>query len=310
MIRDLSAESASTLRKDFKIRGLGEPHQKDKLSCVSLRHQIREGRSQGYKESQTIERCTKKDKLSDRVLVRNLSERGGTGKLRSYWEDAIQVIVEPKGDYNVVYAIRPEHDKNGKMRIVHKNILMPCDALLKDCTKQPTRKPPKITLFMKDGEGEVSSESSNDEFEGFTQAQLRSISREETDKKNTKVDTTPTNKKNMDFQVEESAGIREDIDSCDIEDAIRKDRERCNREDKKDRTREVGRMNKDSRYTGEGEKRRCETGGRRYGNRDNGSDNRKVYNMRKRNRKFVKSESCSNYICRGWSSGLLKRGYS
>ena len=60
----------------------------------------------------------------DRVLIRNLSERGRTGKMRSYWEEQIYIIVCSIGNDPVVYKIRPEHDSKGKTRIVHHNILM------------------------------------------------------------------------------------------------------------------------------------------------------------------------------------------
>jgi transposase InsO family protein len=65
----------------------------------------------------------------DRVLIRNLSERGGPGKLRSYWEDKIHVVVQ-KREGIPVYVLRPEGCLiDGKRRILHRNLLLPCDSL-------------------------------------------------------------------------------------------------------------------------------------------------------------------------------------
>ena len=43
--------------------------------------------------------------IGGRVLVRNLSERGGPGKLCSFWEHKIYIIKERKDDDRLVYAV-------------------------------------------------------------------------------------------------------------------------------------------------------------------------------------------------------------
>lgn len=42
----------------------------------------------------------------NRVLFRNFKERGGPGKLRTYWEDTVNVIVAQKNPDMPVYEIK------------------------------------------------------------------------------------------------------------------------------------------------------------------------------------------------------------
>ena len=66
--------------------------------------------------------------VGDRVLLRNLSERGGTGKLRSHWEDTVYIVTK-KAENVPVFDIKPVDGRNTKSKWVHRNIIMPCNQL-------------------------------------------------------------------------------------------------------------------------------------------------------------------------------------
>ncbi len=67
----------------------------------------------------------------DHVLVRNLTPRGGTGKLRSYWEDMIYVVMGRKGPDSPVYVVEPLQG-TGRRRVLHRNLLLPCPYLIEE----------------------------------------------------------------------------------------------------------------------------------------------------------------------------------
>ena len=63
----------------------------------------------------------------DQVLVRDIREKGGTGKLRNHWESNIFKVVDKKADCPV-YTV--ENIKMAKGRkILHRNLLFRCNDL-------------------------------------------------------------------------------------------------------------------------------------------------------------------------------------
>lgn len=62
-----------------------------------------------------------------RVLVRKLSECKGPGKLRSYWEDKVHIVIQRKTPDSPVYEVTGENGKSSKR--VLRNLILPCDYL-------------------------------------------------------------------------------------------------------------------------------------------------------------------------------------
>ena len=59
----------------------------------------------------------------------DVKQRGGPAKIRSYWKPDVHIAVEVNGETGLVYAIPSEKDKSGKVRVVHRNHLLPRSSL-------------------------------------------------------------------------------------------------------------------------------------------------------------------------------------
>ena len=99
----------------------------------------------------------------DRVLVRNMTPRGGTGKLRNHWEDAIHEVIRQVGKDMPIYEVRPEQGKGRGSRILHRNLLLPCDNLPLEIQLQPAKSKRKTTTQTSKDNRSVTDQEENDE---------------------------------------------------------------------------------------------------------------------------------------------------
>jgi transposase InsO family protein len=64
----------------------------------------------------------------DKVLVKNKREQGGPGKIRAFWEQNVYQVLEQK-EGGVVYAVQQVGKPSGEVRVLHRNMLLPCEML-------------------------------------------------------------------------------------------------------------------------------------------------------------------------------------
>jgi hypothetical protein len=118
-------EPETTLRKSHK-EFVSEWHRSMKEAFEIAQENIE--KTSSYNKKNYDKRAKAVDlAVGDRVLMRNVRERGGNGKLRNHWESTIFQVIEKKDDIPVFKVKNLK--KGSDVRILHRNLLMKCDDL-------------------------------------------------------------------------------------------------------------------------------------------------------------------------------------
>ncbi|CAB4038386.1 Hypothetical predicted protein [Paramuricea clavata] len=107
----------------------------------------------------------------DCVLIRNVKERGGPGKLRSYWEDKVYKIVRRKSNEIPVYEVIPESGGE-KTRVLHSTYLPVENAIVKPAQLKKKKKNPEDEFVPVSVENEAQQSVEEAVQEGATPEEL------------------------------------------------------------------------------------------------------------------------------------------
>lgn len=99
----------------------------------------------------------------DWVLVRNLTPRGGTGKLRNHWEDCVHKVIRQVGKDMPIYEVISEQGKARGRRILHRNLLLPCDHLPLEIQLKPAKAKRQITAWTRKGREQKHQEADDED---------------------------------------------------------------------------------------------------------------------------------------------------
>ena len=58
----------------------------------------------------------------DKVFIRNMSEKRETGKMRSFQEAKVHVVVENTNNENIAYKVIREMETDERIRVLHKKM--------------------------------------------------------------------------------------------------------------------------------------------------------------------------------------------